>query len=97
MKPCHETIWCCYLCWKGRNRAQSFVLMFTLQYVEYLNRNVSIGQLFQHISKSIVVCARSRPKMLTEKNIRKKFVRLHITIAFYQLWLQILCYLTTKT
>ena len=33
---------------------------------EYLNRNVSIGQLLQHISKSIVVCARSRPKMLTK-------------------------------
>ena len=25
--------------------------------VEYLNRNVFIGQLLQHISKSIVVCA----------------------------------------
>ena len=43
--------------------------------VEYLNRNVSVGQLFQHISKSIVVCARSRPKML--RKTYKKFVRLH--------------------
>ena len=34
--------------------------------VEYLNRNVSIGQLLQHISNSIVVCARSRPKSLTK-------------------------------
>ena len=34
--------------------------------VEYLNRYVSIGQLLQHISESIVVCARSRPKMLTK-------------------------------
>ena len=25
--------------------------------------NASIGQLLQHITKSIVVCARSRPKM----------------------------------
>ena len=33
---------------------------------EYFNRNVSIGQFLQHISKSIVVRARSRPKMLTE-------------------------------
>ena len=32
--------------------------------VEYLNTNVSIGQLLQHISKSIVVCALLRPKML---------------------------------
>ena len=30
--------------------------------VEYLNTNVSIGQLLQHI----VVCALSRPKMLTK-------------------------------
>ena len=34
--------------------------------VEHLNRNVSIGQLLQHISKSNVVSARSRPKMLTK-------------------------------
>ena len=34
--------------------------------VEYLNKNVSIVQLLQHISKSIVACARSRPKMLTK-------------------------------
>ena len=34
--------------------------------VEYLNMNVSIGQLIQHISKSIAVCARSRPNMLTK-------------------------------
>ena len=40
--------------------------------VEYLNRNVSIGQLFQHISISIVVCTRS-----AKKHITKKFVRLH--------------------
>ena len=33
---------------------------------EYFNKNVSIGQLLQHISKSIVVCARSRAKMLTK-------------------------------
>ena len=44
------------------NRAQSNVHTS----VEYLNGNVSIGQLLQHISKSIVVCARSRPIMLTK-------------------------------
>ena len=33
---------------------------------EYLNKNVSIGQLLQHIPNSIVVCAGSRPKMLTK-------------------------------
>ena len=34
--------------------------------VEYLNRNVSIGRLLQHISNSMVVCVRSRPKILTK-------------------------------
>ena len=29
--------------------------------VEYLNSNVSIGHLLQHILKPIVFCARSRP------------------------------------
>ena len=28
----------------------------------------SIGQLLQHVSKSIVVCVRSRPNMLTKTN-----------------------------
>ena len=32
--------------------------------VEYFNTNVSTGQLLQHISKSGVLCALSRPKML---------------------------------
>ena len=36
--------------------------------VEYLNTNVSIGQLLQHISKSIVVCALSSRKMATKTN-----------------------------
>ena len=34
--------------------------------VEYLNKNVSIGQLLQHIPNSIVVCAGSRPKRQTK-------------------------------
>ena len=34
--------------------------------VEYLNKNVSIGQLLQHIPNSIVVGARSRPKRQTK-------------------------------
>ena len=34
--------------------------------IEYLNKNVSIGQLLQHISNSIVVCAGSRPKRQTK-------------------------------
>ena len=44
--------------------------------VEYLNRNVSIGQLLELDSNSIVVCARSRPNN-ANKNTTKKFVRLH--------------------
>ena len=38
--------------------------------VEYLNRNDSIGQLPQYISKSIVVCARSRPKTKSREVFR---------------------------
>ena len=34
--------------------------------VEYLNKNVSIGQLLQHIPNSIVVCAGSRLKRQTK-------------------------------
>ena len=38
--------------------------------VVYLNKNVSIGQLLQPISKSIAVCARSRPKVLTKTSYK---------------------------
>ena len=41
--------------------------------VEYLKRKVSISQLIQHVSKSIVVCARSRPKMLTKTFNKEDF------------------------
>ena len=34
--------------------------------VEYLNKNISIGQLLLHIPNSIVVCAGSRPKRQTK-------------------------------
>ena len=43
----------------------------------YLNRSISIGQLIQHISKSIVAYARSMPRMLTKASKKKKFIRLH--------------------
>ena len=36
--------------------------------VEYLNKNVSIGQLLQYIPNSIAVCAGSRPKRQTKTN-----------------------------
>ena len=39
--------------------------------VEYLDTNVSFGQLLQRISKCIVVCALSRPKN-DNKNIYNK-------------------------
>ena len=55
IKPCDEN-----------NGAQSFVLTSTLQF-NISTETFPIGQLLQHISKSIVVFARSRPK----------FVRLH--------------------
>ena len=51
---------------------------------EYLNRNVSIGQLLQHVSKSIAVCAQSRPKMLTKtynKEVCRAFINYALRIA----------------
>ena len=59
-KPCH-----------GNNGAAIYVARATTPHsafsnvhttVEYLNKNVSIGQLLQHIPNSIAVCAWSRPK-----------------------------------
>ena len=35
--------------------------------VEYLNRNFSIGQLLQHLSKSIVVCAQNGNKNIQQR------------------------------
>ena len=51
--------------------------------VEYLNKNVSIGQLLQHIPNSIVVCAGSGPKRQKTNHITKKFV------SFYNHCLQL--------
>ena len=64
MKSCHETMVLQFML--GRTRSCTILCFNVHTTAEYLNRNVSIGQLFQHISKSIVVCARSRPKMLTK-------------------------------
>ena len=50
---------------------------------EYLNRKVSVGQLLQHISKFIVVFARSMPKMLTKTYNKEVCQASLITIAFY--------------
>lgn len=61
---------------EGRDLAHSFVLMFTSQLNNYIDRNASTGKLLQHISEYIVVCARSRPKMLS-KNPTEKFVWFH--------------------
>ena len=66
--------------WLGNLAMKTMVLQFMLEgpqpctilcfnvhtTVEYLNNNVSIGQLVQHITNSIVVCAGSRPKRQTK-------------------------------
>ena len=67
MKLCHENnVDAIILCWKGHDGAQSFVLINVHTTVEYINRNVSIGQLLQHIPNSVVDCAGSTPKRLTK-------------------------------
>ena len=40
--------------------------------VKYLNKNVSIGQLLQHIPNSIIVCAGSRQKKRQIKTYNKE-------------------------
>ena len=49
--------------------------------IEYLNKNVSIGQLIQHIPNSIVVCAGSTPKGQTKTY--NKEVRFHNHCLYY--------------
>ena len=68
MKPCHENNGAANNLFMLEGPRPCTILCFNIHTtVEYLNRNVSqIGQLLQHISKSIVVCKQSRPKMLTE-------------------------------
>ena len=78
MKSFHENNGAAIYVGKSRDRAANVHTT-----VEYLNRNVSIGQLPQHISKSIVVCARSRPKNKAKKHTTKKFVRFHSHCLFY--------------
>ena len=70
MKRCHDNNGAAI--YVGRAATVHNPLFFVHSIVKYLNRNVSIGQLLQHISKCIIVCSRSRPK-----NDNKKFVRLH--------------------
>ena len=60
MKPCHENNGVAKV--MIEEPPPCTILCFNVHTtVEYLNRNVFIGHLFQHISKPIVVCARSRP------------------------------------
>ena len=66
--------------WLGNLAVKTMMLQFMLEgprpctvlcfnvhtTVEYLNKNVSIGQLLQHIPNTIVVCVGSRPKRQTK-------------------------------
>ena len=64
MKPCHEIM---VLQFMLEGPRPCTILCFNVRTtVEYLNKNVSIGQLLQHIPNSIVVCAGSRPKRQTK-------------------------------
>ena len=66
--------WRCNLCWKGRDRAQSFVLMFALQ-LNILTGTfllVSCSNIFQNLFWICTVKGKN-----ANKNITKKFARLH--------------------
>ena len=65
MKPCHENNGA-VIC-LGRTATARTILRLNLHTTfEYLNRNVSFGQLLKHTSKSVVVCARKKTKKLTK-------------------------------
>ena len=67
MKPCHETMVLQFMLEGPRScTILCFNVHTTIEYLKLKSRNVSIGQLIQHISNSIVVCAGSRPKILTK-------------------------------
>ena len=55
---------------KGRDCAQFLINVYAT--VEYLNRNASIALLFQYISKSNMVCARSVQAKYTKKTYDKE-------------------------
>ena len=70
MKPCHDNN-CASISVERAATLHNHAL------VEYLNGNVSVGELFQQCG----LCTDRAKK--SSKNIRKKFVRLHyITIVF---------------
>ena len=64
MKPSHKNNGVAI--YVGRARPCTILCFNFHTTVEYLNKNVSIGQLLQHIPNSIVVCAGSRPKRITK-------------------------------
>ena len=67
MKPCTLAMTTMGLQFRLERPRACTIICFNVHITaEYFNRNVSICQLLQHIAKSILVCARSRPKMLTK-------------------------------
>ena len=67
MKPCRENNGASI--YAGRVAAVHNPCFNVHTTVEYLNRNIPIGQLLQHISKSIVVCARMIKAKNTKGNV----------------------------
>ena len=64
MKPCNENNGAAIYVGRAATLHNPFFNVHTT--VEYLNKNVSIGQLLQHIPNSIVVCAGSTTKRQTK-------------------------------
>ena len=67
--------WCCNLCWKGRDPAQSFVLTFTpqLNILTKTFRLVSCSNTFQNL----LLFVQGQGQKGKQKHITKKFVRFH--------------------
>ena len=62
MKPCNDNNGATIHAGRAATVHNPFCYALMHTTVEYLNRNVSMGQLGQRTSKSIVICARSSQK-----------------------------------
>ena len=80
MKPCHKNNDAAIWGWKGRDRAQSFVLMFTLQLNILTGRIllISCSNTFKTYCCLCTVKAKN-----ANKNIQERSLSGFITIAFY--------------
>ena len=67
--------WCCNFCWKGRDRVQSFVLMFTLQLNIFRATFLLVS--YSNTFLNLLLSAHGQGQKCSQKLITKKFFRLY--------------------